>query len=498
MEGERDVGVKAQLSQNGGVLRCRDGVRDPARRRGGVRGQDGSVPKLGTGRDFVQALDDARGGGKVVEAEVRAAAGASAHNGDAVERRRGPRDCTRVDERTGEHRPVGGRHSQRAGAVGREQRDIAPADAHPHGVDRGVPGIEARRRQPGDFAEQQPPVAGGSPPGGIDVRERDEGARAFAEQGSDGRRGTQHIDDDETTASAVERFGRKESELNAAEHPRSMPQAVANRTCVVCSRSMDVRPVGIFDSGVGGLSVLRYLRRLAPRERLIYFADTAYFPYGPRPSAEVRKRSFAIANRLLGSDVKLIVVACNTASAAAVADLREAFPVPFVGMVPGVKPAASASRSGRVAILATPGTLDGELFARVVEDFGRGTAIATVSGDGLADIVERGESGTDSARAAVREALASEVAAGADTVVLGCTHYHFLAGDIAAEFPGLAIVDTSEAVARRVVQVLDEHNLAAPESAEGGIDLIVSGDRDAFRRSMEGLGFVAEETGVAG
>ena len=252
---------------------------------------------------------------------------------------------------------------------------------------------------------------------------------------------------------------------------------------------MDPRPVGVFDSGVGGLSVLRHFQRLAPRERVIYFADTAFFPYGPRPAAEVRKRAFAIVNRLLTSDAKMVVVACNTASAAAIADLREAFPIPFVGMVPGVKPAASNSRSGRVVILATPGTLDGELYARVVEDFGRGTKIVAVPGHGLAELVERGEAATPASRAAVRAALAHEVEAGADTVVLGCTHYHLLDADIRAEFPDVAIVDTSEPVARRAVQVLGEQSLAAPESQRGSLDLIVTGDRDSFRRAMSSLGF---------
>lgn len=252
---------------------------------------------------------------------------------------------------------------------------------------------------------------------------------------------------------------------------------------------MDPRPVGVFDSGVGGLSVLRHFQRLAPRERVIYFADTAFFPYGPRPAAEVRKRSFAIVHRLLASDVKMVIVACNTASAAAIADLRAAFPVPFVGMVPGVKPAASNSRSGRVAILATPGTLDGELYARVVEDFGHGTKTVAVPGNGLAELVESGEAGTPRARDAVRTALAAEVDAGADTVVLGCTHYHFLDSDIRAEFPGVAIVDTSEPVARRAVQVLQEQDMEAPRPQEGSLDLIVTGDRDAFRRAMTDLGF---------
>lgn len=252
---------------------------------------------------------------------------------------------------------------------------------------------------------------------------------------------------------------------------------------------MDSRPVGIFDSGVGGLSVLRYFQQLAPHERVIYFADTDYFPYGPRPSAEVRKRSFAVTDRLLRSGVKLIVVACNTASAAAIEDLRRAFPVPFVGMVPGVKPAATSSKSGRVAILATPGTLDGDLYARVVDEFGGRAKIASVPGTGLAELVEHGEAHSPAARSAVRRALGPEIAEGADTVVLGCTHYHFLAADILAEFPGISIIDTSEAVARRAAQVLAEADALAPESQEGELDLIVTGDREQFRLAMARLGF---------
>lgn len=252
---------------------------------------------------------------------------------------------------------------------------------------------------------------------------------------------------------------------------------------------MDDRPVGMFDSGLGGLSVVRAFMAIAPNERVLYFADTAWFPYGPRPAAEVRKRSFAVVQRLLEGGAKLIVVACNTASAAAIADLRQAFDVPFVGMVPGVKPAASRSRAGHAVILATPGTLDGDLYTRVVEDFGRATKIVAVPGTGLAELVEAGHAGTEASRAAVRRVLGPEVRAGADTVVLGCTHYHFLSADIQAEYPGLAIVDTSEAVARRAVQLLEERGLSAPPGREPGLDLIVSGDREAFRAAMSRLGF---------
>ncbi len=250
----------------------------------------------------------------------------------------------------------------------------------------------------------------------------------------------------------------------------------------------------MFDSGVGGLSVLSHFRRIAPSERVVYFADTAYFPYGPRPAAEVRKRSFAIVGRLIEANVKMVVVACNTASAAAVADLRAAFPtIPFVGMVPGVKPGALASRSGRVVILATPGTFDGALFSRVVEDFGNGAKIATVPGSGLAELVEDGHVDCDCARKAVREALAAEIESGADTVVLGCTHYHFLADAISAEFPGVTLVDTSEPVARRAAQVLRDMDLRAPDGADGHLGVIVSGDREAFRSTVGSLGIMLAE-----
>lgn len=265
---------------------------------------------------------------------------------------------------------------------------------------------------------------------------------------------------------------------------------------MVSYSAMDSRPVGLFDSGVGGLNVLRQLQRLAPRERYLYFADTLWFPYGGRPAAEIRKRSFAITRRLLEGDVKAIVVACNTASAAALEDLRQAFPVLFVGMVPGVKPAAELSRTGSVVILATPGTLGGELYNRVVEQFGRSVRVTEIPGEGLAEVVERGSLDSPGLRARLHDLLDGPIAAGADTLVLGCTHYGFLAPLLGVEFPALALVDTAEAVARRTLAVLDEQGLAAPPGQEGGISLIVSGDAEAFAARMRELGF-APRLGVA-
>lgn len=245
----------------------------------------------------------------------------------------------------------------------------------------------------------------------------------------------------------------------------------------------------MFDSGIGGLSVLRAFQAIAPSERVVYFADTAYFPYGPRPAAEVRKRAFSIVYRLQQAGAKLIIVACNTASAAAIDDLRQMFEIPFVGMVPGLKPAAVQSKTGVVAILATPGTLGGQLYARVAAEFGKNVTLLDVPGHGLAELVERAEHETPAAHEAVRRALHAVVERGADAVVLGCTHYHFLAPVIAAEFPGLAIVDTDEPVARRAASLLAERGLSAPPGQGGHLDLIVSADPASFRQRMQRLGF---------
>ncbi len=245
----------------------------------------------------------------------------------------------------------------------------------------------------------------------------------------------------------------------------------------------------MFDSGVGGLAVARSLLAMAPEERILYFADTAWFPYGPRPQAEVRKRAFAITHRLLQGGAKIVVVACNTASAAALHDLREAFPgVPFVGMVPGLKPAATRSRTRHVVVLATAGTLDGDLLERVAAEFGRGTRLTRVVGTGLAEAVERGETDTPAVIARLHELLEPALRDGADTVVLGCTHYSFLASTLEREFPGLQVIDTAEPVARRALDILRDRDALAP--GPGGLGLIVSHDPPSFRATIDRLGIL--------
>lgn len=230
------------------------------------------------------------------------------------------------------------------------------------------------------------------------------------------------------------------------------------------------RPIGVFDSGWGGLSVLADIRRILPAERLAYVADSAHVPYGPKPPEFIRERSFSIARFLAALPVKALVVACNTATAAALADLRAAFPFPIVGMEPAVKPAVTASRSGIVGVLATTGTLDSARFAALLERYAGDTTVLTQPCEGLVEQVEHGALDTPETLALVERYTRPLVDAGADTLILGCTHYPFLRAAIArCAGPAVRLVDTGEAVARRLRHVLLEAKLAAPPDETGDV-----------------------------
>jgi len=182
-------------------------------------------------------------------------------------------------------------------------------------------------------------------------------------------------------------------------------------------------PIGVFDSGVGGLSVLREMRRELPHEHIIYFGDQAHVPYGSKSLLEVRQLSENVTRTLLGKGAKLIVVACNTASAAALHYLRETFPdTPFVGMEPAVKPAAEHTHTGKVGVLATPATFQGELYASVVERFAHGVTLYQDTLPGLVAQIEAGHLKGGKTREILENALKPMLAEGIDTVVLGCTH----------------------------------------------------------------------------
>lgn len=223
--------------------------------------------------------------------------------------------------------------------------------------------------------------------------------------------------------------------------------------------------IGVFDSGVGGFSVLRSIHALYPQLATIYIGDQAHVPYGRRPVEDIQRFSRVITAWLLARGAGLIVVACNTASAVALFHLRETFPgVPFVGMEPAVKPAAEGTHSGRVGVLATPATFQGRLYASVVERFARDVVIYQDTCAGLVEEIENGNLRGAETRRILNRALQPMLKEGIDTVVMGCTHYPFvipLIREIAGD--GVRVIDPAPAVARQVGRLL---NLA--ESENGG------------------------------
>lgn len=239
--------------------------------------------------------------------------------------------------------------------------------------------------------------------------------------------------------------------------------------------------IGVFDSGVGGLSVLREIWAQLPDEDTLYFADTAHCPYGSRPADEIRALSVSIADFLVRRGATVIVVACNTASAAALSHLRERFSVPIVGMEPAVKPAAERTRAGRVGVIATEVTFQGELFARLLERYANGVDVLTRACPGLVQQVEAGKLDDPDTDRLLRLYLQPMVEAGMDSLVLGCTHYPFLREAIARVVgPDVEIIDPAPAVARQTARVLEQHGLRAARRAPARRLFYTSGDPRAF------------------
>jgi glutamate racemase len=222
-------------------------------------------------------------------------------------------------------------------------------------------------------------------------------------------------------------------------------------------------PIGIFDSGVGGLSVLRHIRAQLPHENLLYFADSGFAPYGEKPEQVVAERSLAIARFLVGQGAKALVVACNTATVAAIKLLREHYPhMPIVGVEPGLKPGALASRNGKVGVLATEGTLAGQKFLLLREQISRDSKAQFLlqACNGLADEIELGVLDSDATRAMLERYIHPLLAQGADTLVLGCTHYPLareaIEGVLArAGAHEVVLIDTGDAVARQLRRLLE-------------------------------------------
>lgn len=248
--------------------------------------------------------------------------------------------------------------------------------------------------------------------------------------------------------------------------------------------------IGVFDSGVGGLSVLRLIRARLPHVHLLYFGDNAHMPYGPRPIAEIRAFSESITRFLLTHGAEVVVVACNTASAAALKHLRVTFPdVPCVGMEPAVKPAAEQTRTGVVGVLATPATFQGELFNAVVERFARGVRVIPQVCPGLVQQIENGELDSPQTETLLRGWVEPMLAQNIDALVLGCTHYPFvipLLEKICG--PGVRVIDPAPAVARQVERVSGQSSALGHPPALGRLKYFTSGEPTAFRQVLKCLG----------
>jgi glutamate racemase len=248
-------------------------------------------------------------------------------------------------------------------------------------------------------------------------------------------------------------------------------------------------PVGIFDSGVGGISVLRAIREQMPDESVIYFGDQGHIPYGPRPMEQIQEFSEAITKFLLEKNVKIIVVACNTASAAALKYLRETFSdIQFVGMEPAVKPAAEHTHTGRVGVLATPATFQGALYASVVERFANGVDVFKNTCPGLVQQIEQGNLNGEETRKILEEALLPMLGKNIDMVVLGCTHYPFvipLIQEIVGE--SVRVIDPAPAVAKQTGRLLEAGGIRNDSNAQGEVKFYTSGDPEELESLLPQL-----------
>ncbi len=242
--------------------------------------------------------------------------------------------------------------------------------------------------------------------------------------------------------------------------------------------------IGVFDSGVGGLSVLHHIRRLLPHEQLIYIADSGHVPYGDKSAAFIEQRALALTRFLVEQGADAVVVACNTATAAAITTLRKHYTLPIIGMEPAVKPAVAATHSGVVGVLATTGTLESARFAALLERYAGEVEIVTQGCPGLVEQVERGDLLGPQTRSLIERYTMPLLARGADTLILGCTHYPFLA-PLIGEVVGvnITLVDTGEAVARQLQRRI-QIELPRRTSGTASEQFFTSGDAEQATRSM--------------
>lgn len=261
---------------------------------------------------------------------------------------------------------------------------------------------------------------------------------------------------------------------------------IAKNPYFCVSNNKMAKTIGVFDSGAGGLSVLRELLKAIPDARYIYYSDNANCPYGDKSPEFVTQRACAIAELLMEKGAQLIVVACNTATAAAISTLRARYTIPFVGMEPAVKPAALGTESGVIGVLATAGTLKGSLYLDTKQKYTSDVKIIEGVGRGFVELVESGDLSSARAEQICRTALQPLLDAGADRIVLGCTHYPFLLPTLKKLASGynVTFIDPAPAVASRAAQLLGIQPAAGNEkAAQPQVELLSSGDIGPLKRN---------------
>lgn len=236
--------------------------------------------------------------------------------------------------------------------------------------------------------------------------------------------------------------------------------------------------IGVFDSGIGGLSVANAIYRLLPNESIVYFADTARVPYGPRPQSQIKQFSEEITTFLLEKKCKMIVIACNTATAAALNDLRKKWPhTPIVGMEPAVKPAAEATRNNKVGVLATLSTINSERYELLMHRYAANVSVLENPCIGLVPLIEAGDLKGDQTQKLVHSILNPMMKIGIDTLVLGCTHYPFILPLLSEILKDqVKIIDPAPAIARQVERLLIERNLQADKNVKPSYHFYTSGN----------------------
>jgi glutamate racemase len=278
--------------------------------------------------------------------------------------------------------------------------------------------------------------------------------------------------------------------LKPLQHGHPAPDGIATQQPIGADM-----PIGVFDSGIGGLSVLRHIQLALPYEHLLYVADSGFAPYGGKPESVIVARSLAIAEFLLAQGAKALVVACNTATGAAIHGLRERYPsLPIVGVEPGLKPAAAISQTRAVGVLATERTLGSAKFNLLQEQISAATGVRFLLQPctGLADQVEKGELRSAATAALVRRYVAPLLDQGADTLVLGCTHYPFLQPLIEnvalrVEQRPVNIIDTGDAVARQLTRMLEQHGLTRQVADNGSLRCFTTGSEKSLANALANL-----------